>query len=255
MPTTDSRELRLFLDPLLDAYLCAQAKSQGFIHAEGTHQGMPDRERYAIELLRKALLVVDADTFFCDEESLQLRDEIRSLHVVARDLLNGIDSLSFKLSTENSCSCSHVRLTNQQKLDRNEPSLLSPLPYTDKSFIDQREQDNASVVGEWMSTADAFRALGGDPLDRNSTIFAPGSSKPVKFNTFRLWQSPRKYASLGLELDRRRRMSKKPCLRFKQDLLRQISKVSVTGSLCRVDRTDNPYGSTLSDSFISSKGN
>ncbi len=67
---------------------------------------------------------------------------------------------------------------------------------------------------EWLSTADAFRLLGGDPEDSNSTISSLDGTRSVKFNTFRLWQSSESYAAFGLELNRRRRLSKKPCLRF-----------------------------------------
>ncbi len=82
---------------------------------------------------------------------------------------------------------------------------------------------------EWLSTADAFRMLGGDPEDSNSTISSLDGTRSVKFNTFRLWQSSESYAAFGLELNRRRRLSKKPCLRFLSDEALTTDTVRVNG--------------------------
>lgn len=79
---------------------------------------------------------------------------------------------------------------------------------------------------EWLSTADAFRALGGDPEDSDSTVSSLDGTRIVKFNTFRLWQSSEAYEAFGLELNRRRRLSKKPCLRF---LSPEMPAVNVSG--------------------------
>ncbi|MEN9230389.1 MAG: hypothetical protein Q6L68_05740 [Thermostichus sp. DG02_5_bins_236] len=79
---------------------------------------------------------------------------------------------------------------------------------------------------EWLSTADAFRALGGDPEDSDSTVPSLDGTRSVKFNTFRLWQSSEAYEAFGLELNRRRRLSKKPCLRF---LSAEMPAVNVSG--------------------------
>ncbi|MEN9221651.1 MAG: hypothetical protein Q6M04_04360 [Thermostichus sp. BF3_bins_97] len=99
-----------------------------------------------------------------------------------------------------------------------------------KPYPSSSSEDLAAESPEvWLSTADAFRALGGDPENSNSTISSLDGTRSVKFNTFRLWQSSESYEAFGLELNRRRRLSKKPCLRFLSDEVAVVDVVRVNG--------------------------
>jgi hypothetical protein len=72
----------------------------------------------------------------------------------------------------------------------------------------------AADAPRWLTLEDAFRYLGGDPNDSNSTVLTVNGSSSIPFRRFRALKNPEEFRSFGLEADVTRRDANKPWLRW-----------------------------------------
>jgi hypothetical protein len=72
----------------------------------------------------------------------------------------------------------------------------------------------AADAPRWLTLEDAFRYLGGDPNDSNSTVSTVNGSSSIPFRRFRALKNPEEFQLFGLEADVTRRDANKPWLRW-----------------------------------------
>ncbi|MGB8702629.1 MAG: hypothetical protein WCD18_24715 [Thermosynechococcaceae cyanobacterium] len=66
----------------------------------------------------------------------------------------------------------------------------------------------------WMSLEEAFRYLGGDPKNSDSTVTSVSGATSIPFRHFRILKSEADFRAFGLEVDFSRREANKPWIRW-----------------------------------------
>jgi hypothetical protein len=85
------------------------------------------------------------------------------------------------------------------------------------SALEQAIPDASGEGIRWMSVEDAFRYLGGNPKDTDSTVNNVSGSLTISFRRFRLLRTAAEFRAFGLEMDPMRQAANKPWLRWSDE--------------------------------------
>jgi hypothetical protein len=85
------------------------------------------------------------------------------------------------------------------------------------SALEQAIPDASGEQVRWMSIEEAFRYLGGNPKDTNSTVNNLNGSLSIPFRRFQLLKTAAEFRAFGLEIDPMRQAANKPWLRWSDE--------------------------------------